>query len=72
MRNIRRFQRTVLVAFTGMNTFVFTTMKNYSLSDRIWLTVGFMLLASCVVLLAAYIAKVQREKKKGFNNPQSI
>ncbi len=72
MRNIRRFQRTILVVFTGVNTFVFTSMKNYTLSDRIWLTVAFMSLAACLVLLTAYIMRVQREKKKGFNNPQSV
>ena len=72
MRNIRRFQRTILVVFTGINTFVFTTMKNYTFPNRIWLTLGFMLLAVCLVLTAAYFARIQREKKKGFNNPQSV
>lgn len=72
MRNIRRFQRTILVVFIGINAFVFTSMKSYTFSDRIWLTLAAMSLATVTVLTIAYITKVQREKKKGFNNPQSV
>lgn len=66
MKGVRWFQRFMLVILIGVNTFVYMTMKNYLMSDRIIYTLLFCGSGLVLFSIASHYRKLQKARKKSF------
>jgi hypothetical protein len=65
MKNIRRFQRTTLVGFVGLNSIVYTEMKDFPLNEQLVLVLSVILGTTCLLLMLSKLSrfrKIQHEK----------
>lgn len=57
MKNVRRFQRVILVSFVGINSIVYTEMKAFLFSEQLVFIITAIAIATLLVLSASYVKK---------------
>lgn len=51
MKNIRRFQRTIIVGFLTLNAFAYAQVNQFSASEKLVVVVATLVLSTSLVLL---------------------
>lgn len=63
MKNIRRFQRTTLVGFIGINSIVYTEMKEFTLNEQVLFVSSVVITATILVLIFSALKKTGKKNK---------
>lgn len=51
MKNIRRFQRTIIVGFLTLNAFAYTQVNQFSASEKLVVVLATLVLSTSLVLM---------------------
>jgi hypothetical protein len=67
MKNVRRFQRVTLVGFVGINSIVYTEMKEFRFDEQMLFVSSVVFVAVVFVLIFSLIKKAGKKNKTVVN-----
>lgn len=63
MKNIRRFQRATLIGFIGINSVVYTEMKEFALDEQVLFVSSVVITAMILVFIFSILKKTGKKNK---------